>query len=424
VNELEVILQDVCYRIISDTDLSIDISPVIDHYNRWKLSSIGSVGSMTPTRSVMGSFSPFSSSKSPSLPLPMQTPAYVFDILGTIQEHHGWSSLESSSQPWAVFSAASPHILVYSTSAWNYLFGLHNEQDNLTVRSFRDFTMNIPSPRLMQRPASVLTPATSSKKAQDQYLHRDSEGSTHSVNERLLESALRYGNQQGTASSIASSLYNSLSFSRTNDSRASQMTGGASYHIVNDLINHTYYQSATNFMNQLQDYSEGHGVVPMTRKLGRTMDSFQCSVHAYGIYPKRLDYQEDAIKTDVRPVYFAILFNELKHHSSQADTPSDSHHSVPAIVPSASGNTVKYEPIVYDMDGSFEQKDWPDLEAKSKSSSFGSIFSMISQSSFTERASFASVESFNLLKYASSSKKNTALLNPRDLEAEEESWVE
>lgn len=229
---------------------------------------------------------------------------------------------------------------------------------------------------------------------------RESLQSIYSVNQQQLDYAMASNNN-----SIASSILSSFSFSRSADSVQGLFSGS---HIqMNSHISEVYVHAASSFLNNLQDNHESHGVIPMTRKLGRTLDHFLCSLHAYAIYPRRREdipsnsspkskrYLHDRKSNE--PVYYAILFNELKDrnttHSSMTNQLSQANHEYENLQDNSTKSSI----------GSFLSF------VSSKSATLPPIFSVSDSGKISVNGSFSSNGSF--------SKKNP-LLKASDFEDE------
>ena len=194
--------------------------------------------------------------------------------------------MEESGQNWAIFSPTPPYILVYSTSHWRDLFGLQNKSDDITIKSFQDFIMN----ETLFQNLNVINNNNnnngSNKTSNNQTNHNDEDDPIHPTTTALLQA---------------------FSFNR------SISKSGNLHYTTNSKIDMNYMNSSNEFLIQLNELNESHGIVPMSRQLGRTIDSFLCSLHAFAIFPSReLQTINNNNNNNNKPAYYAILFNELK----------------------------------------------------------------------------------------------------------------
>jgi len=174
VAELEIMIQEICYRLISDTCCTQDYSHVLDYYERIMMAKLpddnvigevytrkllfssGSTDSgkcssenTNTSMSLLGSMrnslgTVFKNSSvdqhgaNKKVAMSLQMPRNVYSTLLDIHLHDGWNPLDESGLPWAVFSPNPPHILVHTTEAWRHLFGVDEGFHTNTAVSIMD----------------------------------------------------------------------------------------------------------------------------------------------------------------------------------------------------------------------------------------------------------------------------------------------
>lgn len=267
--------------------------------------------------------------KKKSLPkLPKQIAAMLVKIYNDLN----WLPFEESLQPWAVFSSSAPHILLYSTTHWNFLFGIERSQlfEN-KLYSLIDLAKQYASPSLEGN-------------------NNNTNGYTSARASPIINTdslaASTVGTNRDSRKSLGSERGSLLSFLSANASGK----GGRSSKFVVPIDDEVYSKALDLFLQQLQQvpmYS-AHGVVPMAKRVSLSvpysknsttmspsnasistsasledtvLQYFLCSLHAFPIY---LDETATRIRqhSDVKPMpsmsipkptYIAILFNEFQY---------------------------------------------------------------------------------------------------------------